>query len=81
MPQNPHSTVKITCHYPPITLSSMRKEDSTQILKIINSLTERIFRVRLQSGASKNEIVQVCEDALKVWVSAPISEGKANRKE
>ena len=58
----------------------MRKEDPTQMLKIMKSRTGAVFRVRVQPGASKQEIVQVCEDALKVRVIASSAEGKANRK-
>lgn len=35
--------------------------------------------MRVQPGASKNEIVGVQEDALKVRISAPPVEGKANK--
>lgn len=35
--------------------------------------------MRVQPGASKNEIVGVQEDALKIRISAPASQGKANK--
>jgi len=50
------------------------------MLKIMKSATGTVFRVRVQPGASKNEIVGVQEDALRVRISAPPVEGKANRK-
>lgn len=33
----------------------------------------------MQPGASKNEIIEVQQDALKIRISAPPVEGKANR--
>lgn len=50
------------------------------MLKIIKTPIGPVFRVRVQPGASKNEIVQVCEDALKVRVSVAPVKGKANRE-
>jgi len=38
-----------------------------------------IFRVKVQAGAARNEIVGVQGDALKVKISAPPVKGKANR--
>ncbi len=38
-----------------------------------------IFRVKVQPGAVKNEIVEVQGDALKIKISAPPVKGKANR--
>jgi len=38
-----------------------------------------IFRVKVQPGAAKNEIVGVQGDALKVKINAPPVKGKANR--
>ena len=35
--------------------------------------------VRVQPGASKNEIVGVREDALRIRISAPAVKGKANK--
>ena len=59
---------------------SVSSEDPSQMLKIIKTATEPTFRVRVQPGTSRNEIVQVREDALKIRISAPPIEGKANRK-
>jgi len=47
--------------------------------KITKTATGATFRVRVQPGASKNEIVGVQEDALKVRISAPPVQGKANK--
>ncbi|MCK4523269.1 YggU family protein, partial [Candidatus Aerophobetes bacterium] len=41
--------------------------------------TGATFRVRVQPGVSKNEIVGVQEDALKIRINAPPVKGKANR--
>ncbi len=49
------------------------------MLKIMKTATGPIFRVRVQPGASKSEIVGVQEDALRIRISAPPVEGKANR--
>ena len=49
------------------------------MLTIIKTATGATFRVRVQPGASKNEIVGVQQDALKVRISAPPVEGKANK--
>jgi len=49
------------------------------MLIITKTATGATFRVRVQPGASKNEIVGVQEDALKVRISAPPVKGKANR--
>ena len=38
-----------------------------------------IFKIKVQSGAAKNEIVGVQEDALKMKINAPAVKGKANR--
>ena len=38
-----------------------------------------IFKVKVQPGASKNEIVGVQQDALKLRISAPPVQGKANK--
>jgi len=49
------------------------------MLKIIKTATGATFRVRVQPGASKNEIVGVQQDAIKVRISAPPVHGKANK--
>ena len=49
------------------------------MLKITKTAAGAAFRVRVQPGASKNEIVGVHEDALRVRVSAAPVQGKANR--
>ena len=49
------------------------------MLRITKTATGAIFRVRVQPGASKNEIVGVQEDTLRVRVSAPPVQGKANK--
>ena len=49
------------------------------MLNITKTATGATFRVRIQPGASKNEIVRVQEDALKIRISAPPVEGKANK--
>jgi uncharacterized protein (TIGR00251 family) len=50
-----------------------------KMLKITKTNTGATFRVRVQPGASKNEIVGIQEDALRVRISAPPVEGKANK--
>ena len=49
------------------------------MLIITKTATGATFRVRVQPGASKNEIVEVQQDALKVRISAPPVQGKANK--
>jgi len=49
------------------------------MLIITKTATGATFKVRVQPGASKNEIVGVQEDALRVRISAPPVEGKANK--
>jgi len=38
-----------------------------------------IFKIKVQPGAAKNEIVGVQGDALKIKINAPAVKGKANR--
>ena len=49
------------------------------MLMITKTATGATFRVRVQPGASENEIVGVQEDALKIKINAPPVKGKANR--
>jgi len=49
------------------------------MLIITKTATGATFRVRVQPGASKNEITGVQEDALKVRIIAPPVQGKANK--
>ena len=49
------------------------------MLKTTKTATGATFKVRVQPGASKNEIVGVQQDALKVRISATPVEGKANK--
>ena len=49
------------------------------MLKITKTSTGATFRVRVQPGASKNKIMGVQQDALKVRISATPVEGKANK--
>ena len=49
------------------------------MLKTTKTVTGATFRVRVQPGASKNEIVGVQQDALKLRISAPPLQGKANK--
>jgi len=49
------------------------------MLKTTKTATGATFRVRVQPGASKNEIVGVQEDTLKIRINAPAVKGKANR--
>ncbi len=52
----------------------------TTMAKTTKATTGATFRVRVQLGANKNEIMQVHEDALRIRISAPPVKGKANRK-
>ncbi len=47
--------------------------------KIEKTTTGATFRVRVQPGASNNEIVGLQQDTLKVRISAPPVKGKANK--
>jgi len=38
-----------------------------------------IFKIKVQAGAAKNEIVEVQGDALKIKINAPPVKGKANK--
>lgn len=38
-----------------------------------------IFKIKVQPGAAKNEIVEIQGDALKIKVNAPPVKGKANK--
>jgi len=49
------------------------------MLTITKTTTGATFRVRVQPGASKNEIMGVQQDALKIRISAPPVQGKANK--
>jgi len=49
------------------------------MLKTAKTATGATFRVRVQSGASKNEIVGMQEDALKIRINAAPVKGKANK--
>ncbi len=49
------------------------------MLKTTKTATGATFRVRVQPGASKNEIVGMQEDVLKIKISAPPVQGKANK--
>ncbi len=49
------------------------------MLKTTKTATGVTLRVRVQPGASKNEIVGVQEDALKIRINAPPVKAKANR--
>ncbi len=49
------------------------------MLTITKTNTGATFRVRVQPGASKNQIVGVEEDALRIRINAPPVQGKANK--
>ncbi len=47
--------------------------------KITKTAAGATFRVRVQPGASNNQILGVQEDALRIRINAPPVEGKANK--
>ena len=49
------------------------------MVKITKTAAGATFRVRVQPGASKNQIVGVQENALRIRISAPPLQGKANK--
>jgi len=49
------------------------------MLMITKTATGATFRVRVQPGASKNEMVGIQEDALRIRIAATPVEGKANK--
>ena len=49
------------------------------MVKITRTAAGVTFRVKVQPGASKNEIVGVQQHALRVRISAPPVQGKANK--
>ena len=49
------------------------------MLKITKTNAGATFRVRVEPGASKNEIMGVQEDALKIRINAAPVKGKANK--
>ncbi|GAG76212.1 unnamed protein product [marine sediment metagenome] len=49
------------------------------MLKTTKTATGATFKVRVQPGASKNEIVGVQEDALKIRINAAPVKRKANK--
>ncbi len=49
------------------------------MIKISKTAAGVTFKTKVQPGASKNQIVGVYEDTLKVRISAPPVQGKANK--
>ena len=49
------------------------------MIKITKTSIGETFKVRVQPGAPKNEVVGVQGDALKVKINAPPVKGKANK--
>jgi len=74
-----HYNLEITCFFPNITIFVMKVAYLKKMLKIAKTNTGATFRVRVQPGASKNEIMGVQRDALKVKINAPALKGKANK--
>ncbi len=50
------------------------------MLKTTKTNTEASFEVKVQPGAGKNEIVQVCEDVFRIRINAPPVKRKVNKK-
>ena len=49
------------------------------MLNIQKTDDEIIFKIKVQPGAGKNEVVGVHGDALRIKINAPAVKGKANR--
>jgi len=57
----------------------MTKQDFTQMFMITKTATGATFMVKVQPGANKNKIVGVQQDTLRIRISAPAVQGKANK--